>query len=388
MLISRKKCDIIVANFESPRSRGGAGRGSIRRNEESDFHEVETNGNGCNFNKLNLIWVEPFYDIGGVTKSFNGKLILAFAAVYTIWGSTFLGIRIAIETIPPFLMAGIRFTGAGVLLYLWARARGAKAPALIEWRSAAIIGAALFFVSNGGVSWSELRVPSGITALLVSTVPLWFVILEWLWHGGTRPTRKIVAGLIIGFSGVLLLVGPGELFGQGSIDLVGVGVLMIANFSWATGSLYSRRAKLPSSQLLSAGMQMTAGGVVLLIASLLIGEMRRFDPAAVTLPSWLALSYLLVFGSVVGFSAYTWLLRATTPSRLATYAYVNPVIAILLGWGFGGEKLTLQVFAAAGAIILAVVLIMTGRSKGSPEPPPCEGDNVPVAAPVAEEDPA
>jgi drug/metabolite transporter (DMT)-like permease len=319
-------------------------------------------------------------------KSYNGKLILAFAAVYTIWGSTFFGIRIAIETIPPFLMAGIRFAGAGVLLYLWARSRGAKAPTLIEWRSAAIIGAALFFISNGGVSWSELRVPSGITALLVSTVPLWFAIMEWLWHGGARPTRKIVGGLIIGFSGVLILIGPGQLFGQGSIDLLGVGVIMIANFSWATGSLYSRRAKLPSSQLLAAGMQMTAGGVILLIASLVMGEIGRFDPSAVTPRSWLALSYLLVFGSIVGFSAYAWLLRATTPSRLATYAYVNPVIAILLGWGFGGEKLTLQVFAAAGVIILAVVLIMSGRSKSSPKPPPCEGDNVPAAVPLVQED--
>ena len=321
-----------------------------------------------------------------MTKSFNGKLILAFAAVYTIWGSTFLGIRIAIDTIPPLLMAGIRFTGAGVLLYVWARARGAKAPTLTEWRSAAIIGAALFFISNGGVSWSELRVPSGITALLVSTVPFWFVTMEWLWHGGARPTRKIVLGLIIGLSGVLLLIGPGQLSGRGSIDLVGVGVLMIANFSWATGSLYARRAKLPSSQLLAAGMQMGAGGVILLIVSLLTGEIGGFDPAAVTLISWLALSYLLVFGSIVGFTAYTWLLRATTPSRLATYAYVNPVIAILLGWGFGGEKLTLQMLAAAVVIILAVVLIMTGRSKGSPKPPPCEGDNVPVAVPLEEED--
>lgn len=290
------------------------------------------------------------------------RLALAFLAIYVVWGSTYLAIRFAIDTIPPFLMAAMRFLFAGGALYLWAR-RSAPAPSAAHWRSAAIIGIALLLFSNGGVTWSEQRVPSGIAALLVATVPLWIVLLEWLLYGGSRPGRAVIAGLILGFGGVLLLIGPNPFAGHRNIDLLGVGVLMIATFSWANGSLYSRKAKLPESQLMAAAIEMLAGGFALLVAGMASGELKRLDFAAVTLRSWLSVAYLSVFGSILAYTAYIWLLRVTTPSRVATYAYVNPIIALLLGWGFAGEKVSPQVFLAAGVIVFAVVLIITSRSR-------------------------
>lgn len=290
------------------------------------------------------------------------RLVLAFAAIYIVWGSTYLAIRLAIDTIPPFLMAGMRFLAAGGVLYLWAR-RSAPAPTLIHWRSAAIIGVSLLLFSNGGVTWSEQRVPSGIAALLVATVPLWIVLLEWLLHGGDRPRNAVLAGLALGFGGVLLLIGPNPFHSHQSIDLLGVGALMFATFSWANGSLYSRKAKLPESQLLAAAMEMLMGGLALSVVSFATGDFHRFDPAAVTTRSWLSLAYLSVFGSIISFTAYIWLMRTTTPSRVATYAYVNPIIALLLGGLFAGESITGQVLVAAGVIVFAVVLIITSRGK-------------------------
>jgi drug/metabolite transporter (DMT)-like permease len=300
-----------------------------------------------------------------VKKLLNNRIILAFAAIYVIWGSTFLGIRIAIETIPPFLMAGIRHLTAGLILYPWSRARGAARPTAIEWRSTAIIGVALLCVSNGTVTWSEQRLPSGIAALIVATIPMWIALLAWAGRKGVRPNRGTIAGLVMGFAGIVLLIGPDRILGHGKIDLAAATALIFAGAFWAKGSLFSRTAKLPSSQLQAAGMEMLAGGAALLVLSGVTGELSHFDPSAVSLRSWLALGYLTVGGSIVGFTAYAWLFRATTPSRVATYAYVNPVIAILLGWGFAGEELDAHVFVAAGVIVLAVVLIITAQQKGS-----------------------
>lgn len=300
------------------------------------------------------------------------RKVLAFAAIYIVWGSTYLAIRFAIETIPPFLMAGMRFLTAGGALYLWMRSRGVKAPSLVEWRSAAIIGVALLLCSNGGVTWAEQRVPSGVCALVVATVPMWIVLLEWLLHGGARPARGVAAGLILGFAGVLLLIGPNPFFNHQSLNLVGVGALIFAAFSWANGSLYSRKAKLPSSQFLAASMEMLAGGLALVIAGAVTGELGRFHPSEVLLRSWLSLAYLSVFGSIISFTAYIWLLQVTAPSRVSTYAYVNPIIALLLGWGFAGERLSPQIFVAASVIVFAVVLIITSRSKTASSPVPKE----------------
>lgn len=294
------------------------------------------------------------------------QVVLAFAAIYLVWGSTYLAIRFAIESIPPFLMAGMRFLVAGGALFLWAR-RGQPKPTLAQWRSAILIGIALLLFSNGGVTWAEQLVPSGIAALFVAAVPLWITLLEWLLYGGSRPGVAISSGLIVGFAGVLLLIGNPFAHHEG-VDLRGVAALMIATFSWANGSLYSRKADLPSSQFLAASMEMLAGGVALTVVGFATGEYRAFHFASVSVQSWISLAYLSVFGSIVAFTAYIWLLQVTAPSRVATYAYVNPMIALLLGWGFGGETMSPRVFIAAGVIVFAVVLIITARSKSESVP--------------------
>jgi drug/metabolite transporter (DMT)-like permease len=293
----------------------------------------------------------------------RSKVIMAFAAVYVVWGSTYLAIRFGVETIPPFMMAGMRFICAGLLLYGWARLRGAPRPSWKEWRSAAVIGVLLLFVANGGVTWAEQRVPSGIAALLAATVPLWIVVLDWAVHGAARPRPGVVVGLMVGFAGVLMLIGPDQLLGHNRLDMAGIAVLLIAAVSWATGSLYSRRAALPSSPLLTTSMEMLSGAAALFLLSALSGEFERFEPASVSTRSWLSVGYLTLFGSIIGFSAYVWLLRVAHASRVATYAYVNPVIAIFLGWSMAGEAFTLHMLLAAAVIILAVVLIITSQSR-------------------------
>jgi drug/metabolite transporter (DMT)-like permease len=289
-------------------------------------------------------------------------VLTAFAAVYVIWGSTYLGIRIAIETIPPFLMAGVRFLAAGAVLYGWARARGAPRPERVHWRSAFIIGALLLVFGNGAVVWAEQRVPSGITSLLVCTVPLWMVLLDWLLHEGHRPTLGVAGGVLLGLAGIAFLVGParGGSTGAGA-DIVGAAVLLVASISWAYGSLWSRRAELPSAPLLAIGMEMTAGGALLIVLGLLTGEAARVHLGAISARSWGAFLYLIVFGALIGFTAYLWLVRVSTPARVSTYAFVNPVIAVALGWAVAGEPITTRTVVAATAIVGAVALITISR---------------------------
>jgi drug/metabolite transporter (DMT)-like permease len=293
------------------------------------------------------------------------RVLAAFAAIYLIWGSTYLGIRIAIETLPPFLTAGLRFIIAGPLLYAWVRKSGAPRPTGIQWRAAAMVGGLLLLGGNGLVTWAEERVPSGLAALLVATVPLWMVLLDWLFLRGERPAGKVFLGLVLGLIGIILLIGPTDLLGEHRVDLIGVAMMLLAALSWAIGSLYTRRAPLPDAPLLGTGMEMVAGGVLLLLASGVKGEWAQIDLATVSLRSWLALGYLTLMGSIVAFTAYTWLLRVSTPARVATYAYVNPVVAVVLGWAIGGEVLTGQMLLAAAIIVLAVVVITTGRARRS-----------------------
>lgn len=295
------------------------------------------------------------------------QIATAFAAIYLIWGSTYLAIRFAVETFPPFLMAGMRFLVAGAILYPWSRLRGASPPARSHWLAATVVGGLLLLGGNGGVVWAAQRVPSGLTALLIGTVPLWMALLNWLRSGGVKPSNGVMVGLMLGFTGIALLVGPGKLAGGRQVDLVGAAVLILASLSWATGSLYSRRAQLPASPLLATAMEMLAGGALLLIASLFTGEWTRFDSSALSLRSWLALGYLIVFGALVGFTAYIWLLRVSTPAHVSTYAYVNPVVAIFLGWAFAGEPLTARTLLAAAVIVVAVVIITTYRARGATE---------------------
>ena len=296
----------------------------------------------------------------------RARLLAAFAAIYLIWGSTYLAIRFAIETMPPFLMAGTRFLIAGAILYAWALRRGVTPPTPIQWRAAAVIGGLLMLGGNGGVVWAEQRVPSSLAALMVATVPLWMALLNWAWQNGPRPEGRLGLGLGLGFAGILLLIGPSELMGSQRIDLAGAAALLISTLSWATGSLYSRRAPLPTAPLLAPAMQMLGGGALMAIVSALLGEWSRVDWGAISLRSLLAYSYLIAFGSLIAFSAYVWLLRVTTPARVATYAYVNPLIAVILGWALGGEPLTPRTVLAAAVIIAAVVAITTYQPKGLP----------------------
>ncbi len=300
----------------------------------------------------------------------RAKLITAFAAVYILWGATFLAIRYAVATLPPFLMAGTRHLVAGAVLYPLARLRSGERPTRANWSAAALLGALLLFGGNGGVSWAEQYVPSGVAALLVATVSLWMVLLDWLRPGGARPTWRVIMGLVLGFSGLVLLVGPGNLFrglgGGGRVDPVGAIVLLLASLSWATGSIFSRRMQLPHHPLLGTAMQSLAGGALLILVGLLSGQGMRLNWGAASLASVLALGYLIVFGSLLGFSAYTWLLGVAPPARVATYAYVNPVVAMLLGWALAGERVTLHTLAAAAIIVAAVVLVISSRPLANP----------------------
>lgn len=294
-------------------------------------------------------------------------VIAAFAAIYLIWGSTYLAIRFAIETMPPLIMAGVRFLIAGGLLYGWTRLRGTPRPTGTNWRAAALIGALLLLGGNGAVTWAEQWVPSGLAALLIATEPLWIVLLIWL-RGGDRPTAGVAGGLVLGLIGIALLVGPGELLGGSHLDPVGAGAILLASVSWAAGSLYAQRAPMPATPLLGTGMEMLIGGALLLLAGLATGEGAQLHLEALSLRSGLALGYLIVFGSIVAFSAYVWLLRVVPPARAATYAYVNPVVAVFLGWALAGEVITPLTLVAAAVIVIAVALIVMQQARGSSRP--------------------
>lgn len=290
---------------------------------------------------------------------------LALAAVYLVWGSTYLAIRFAIETIPPFTMAGVRFTVAGWLLYGLVRMRGAPAPTRRHWMSAAFIGTLLLGMGNGGVTWAEQVVPSGIAALVVATVPAWMVLFDWLRAGGTRPTVRVVLGLALGLAGIGLLVAAGQAdFSAARIDLAGVAALLLAALSWAFGSIRSRSLDVPSSVLQLTAMQMIMGGMVLFGAGVVTGEPARLDLAAVSLDSGLALGYLIVFGAWVGYGAYIWLLRNTTPAVVSTYAYVNPGIAVFLGWLLADEPLDGWMLGAMAVTLAGVALITLPKRPG------------------------
>lgn len=293
------------------------------------------------------------------------QIALAFLSIYTIWGSTYLAIRFAIETFPPFLMAAIRFLIAGGALYTWMRLRGAQRPTRANWKAATIIGGLLLLGGNGGVTKAEQVIPSGLTAVLITIVPIWMALLELLQKNRVVPTPQVVLGLVLGFGGVILLVGPGDLAG-GGLNPLWVGVLLFASLSWAIGSVYSRKASLPKTPLLGSGMEMLAGGVLLLLVSLVSQEWVGFQPSNISFLSLISFLYLLVFGSLIAFSSYVWLLTKTTTARASTYAYVNPVVAVFLGYFLAGEQLTLRTLLASTMIVIAVVVITTYKTRHSP----------------------
>jgi drug/metabolite transporter (DMT)-like permease len=293
-------------------------------------------------------------------------LLVAFAAVYLVWGSTYLAVKYAIATLPPLLMAGARFLLAGLVMSAVGRASAEyEKPTAAQWRTSFVVGALLLVGGNGGVVLAERYIPSSLAALLVAVEPFWIVLLGWLWLRQPRPSGKVLLGLLLGFGGVYLLVGEQLGAGSGPMQLVSAGAVIGAAFCWAAGSLYGLRAPSPRSAVQGAGMQMLAGGVLLLLLGLLIGEGHELHLGQVSRASWLGFGYLVVFGSLVAFTAYSWLMKNAPAARVATYAYVNPVVAVLLGWVMLGEALTGQMLIGAVVIVGSVVLITSPSEKVS-----------------------
>ena len=290
------------------------------------------------------------------------KIWIALVALYIVWGSTYLAIRFSVETIPPFLHAAIRFLVSGAILYIWRRAAGDPAPTVNNWKSTAIVGTALLLGGNGLVGWAEQHVPSGIAALIITTSPFWLTLFESLRAGGAKPTWQAILGLLVGFLGVFILVGPAEITGGGtSFNKFGILLLLCAALFWSMGSIYAKNADMPKSTLLGTGMEMLAGAVALFLVSVFKGELNGFSFGQVSMRSWLGLAYLITFGSLIGFVSYGWLLQNAPVSLMSTYAYVNPVVAVFLGNLLADEPLNGRILVAAAIIIGSVVLINTAR---------------------------
>lgn len=309
----------------------------------------------------------------------RSRVALAFAAVYLLWGSTYLFIKYAVASIPPLGMAGVRFLLAGAILYAYGRARGQRRPRDVHWRSAAIVGTMLM-VSNAAVAWSEQYIPSGVASLLVAITPCWMILFDWRGQRDRRPNVGVTIGLLAGLCGLVILVGPGSLRGEGGIDVGAALVVIVGSAIWSAGSLYARHAPRPSSPQLLSGMQMLCGGAVLTVVAAVTGQWRGFSVSATPAVAWWAFLYLVTFGSLVAFSAYMYLLTVTTPARVSTYAYVNPVVAVLLGWLVAGETLTPRMLLASAVIIGAVALIVTFGAAGPPSRSPIKTDEYPIAS--------
>jgi drug/metabolite transporter (DMT)-like permease len=293
----------------------------------------------------------------------RARVWAALAIVYVVWGSTYLGIDLAVRTIPPFLMASVRFWIAGALLFAWASRRGDRTdrPTARHWLSAFLIAAPMLAVGNAAVGWAEQTLDTGTASLIIASVPLWMALLDRVFYA-QRLARAVVLGLVIGFAGVGLLVAPGGAGGAGSRAAF---VLVFSSLAWAVGSLYSRQAQLPLRPQVAAAMQMLAGGLMLTVVAAASGELGRVHPGAISLESWLGLAYLVAAGSLLGFTAYMWLLRAAPTSLVGTYAYVNPVVAVLLGTAVLGEPLSWRTLVGGGIIVASVALIVRTPRRGA-----------------------
>jgi drug/metabolite transporter (DMT)-like permease len=318
------------------------------------------------------------------TKRNLALLIAAFAAVYLIWGSTYLAIKYAIETLPTFLMAGMRFTVAGLILLAWARLSGSyERPKREHWRTSFIVGALLLGVGNGGVVFGEHYLSSSLTALLVATTPFFIVLFGWAFVRTGRPNYKVVLGLIVGFIGVGFLIMGRPADGTIGLDgqWTGIAAILVAEVGWAAGSLYGATGPTAKSPVQAAGMQMLAGGGILLVVGTVLGEWAGFDPATVSNASALALGYLIIFGAIVAFTAYSWLLKNASPATVSTYAYVNPAIAVFLGWAIASETLTGQMLVGAAIVVLSVALITVNKKAKPKTDDEAEIDNSNTPAP-------
>src|SRR6266700_426536 len=289
------------------------------------------------------------------------QIVSAFAALYLIWGSTYLGILFAIQSIPPFLMAGARFFLAGLIMFAIARTQGPLRSTWAEWRTSLIVGACLLLGGNGGVTISEKFIESGLASLIVATVPIYITLLGWLVGMTPRPRPIVWLGLAGGFLGVAILLGPALRFSGSGRPAIGMSILLLSSFIWSAGSLYSRTVKHAASPFLGAAQQMFCGGLLLMLVGLFAGESKKFHPGNITTLSVGAFGYLVLIGAIVGYTAYFWLLRHCDPAKVATYAYVNPIVAVLLGTFFAGETVTVRTLIAAALIIGSVALIITAQ---------------------------
>lgn len=294
------------------------------------------------------------------------KIWIALLALYIVWGSTYLAIRFAVETIPPFMSAGLRFLVSGAILLIWRRAAGDELPTRSQWKSAAIIGILLLLGGNGLVSWAEQYIPSGTAALIIGAVPMFMVIAEAFRPNGAKPTWQVITGLLIGFGGIYLLVGPSEFSGEMHLNPLGVIALLIACLLWAIGSVYSKTADMPKSALMMTGAEMLMGSLSLFIVSLFTGELQGFNLSQVSTSSWLGLAYLIFIGSMIGFASYVWLLQNAPISLVSTYAYVNPLVAVFLGNWIAQESLTTRVVFASAIIIGSVIFINSAHQPKVP----------------------
>ncbi len=293
--------------------------------------------------------------------------LAAFAVIYFVWGSTFLAIRVGVREVPPFLLAGLRFLFAGLVLYGWTIARGERSPNARQWISAFLLAVLIFLFDYGLLFWAEQRVPSGIAAVIMATIPVFIALAEIAFLGTQRLTLRLSAALLIGIAGVAVLVsgslGASLKIGGTPIDRAGAVALIIASISWSIATILTRKLPLPESKVVNSGAQMLAGGILLLLASGVLGEFRDFHPAAVSAEAWLALLYLSVAGSVVGFTAYIWLIHHESPTKVGTYAYVNPVVAVLIGYFFGGEALGARTIFGTMLVLVSVLVITIQPAK-------------------------
>jgi len=287
------------------------------------------------------------------------KTLLAFAIIYFVWGSTFLAIRVGVREVPPFLLAGMRFFAAGAVLYAWMRARGTASPTRREWAASALLAVLIFVLDYGLLFWAEQRVPSGIAAVMMATIPLFMALAEIVFLRTQKLTPRLGIALLVGIGGVGVLVGRSANLGAGAINASGAIALVVAAISWSLAAVLTRKLPSPASRVMSSGAQMLAGGLLLTVTAAVLGEFRGFHPRAVSSGAWLALAYLIVAGSIVGFTAYVWLIHHEPPTKVGTYAYVNPVVAVVIGYALGGEALGARTVLGTFLVLVSVVVITT-----------------------------
>ena len=287
------------------------------------------------------------------------KTLLAFAIIYFVWGSTFFAIRVGVREVPPFLLAAMRFSVAGLILYAWMIARGERSPTGRQWRSAFLLAILIFVFDYGLLFWAEQRVPSGMAAVMLATIPVYMALSEIIFLRTQKLTVRLAVALLIGVGGVAVLVSRSLNVGGAPIDRLGAVALLVAGISWSAAATLTRKLPLPPSKVMSSGVQMLAGGVMLALTAATLGEFRNFHPSDISRAAWLSLVYLIIFGSIVAFTAYVWLIHHESPTKVGTYAYVNPVVAVVIGYFLGGEPLDLRTILGTAFVLISVVVITT-----------------------------